>query len=121
VRPDIPRHVQAFVARHLPSVGHLETLLWTREHRSRWWTADALASYVNVSTAAAEKILEELCSGSLLAVQASSKIAYRFSPATPDLDALVDDFVDTLRQSRPRVFELISSHASRSDLADARG
>ena len=121
MRPEIPAHVQAFVLRHLRSVAHLEILLWMREHRGRWWNADSLASALGVAAPLSEKILEELCSANMLAVQVSSSISYQFSPATPALEALVTEFVEVLRQSRVRVYGLIASPSAHSvrDFADA--
>lgn len=117
----VPPHIQAFVLRHLPSVEHLEVLLWMREHRSRWWNADSLGTALGISGPVAERILEGLCSGSLLAVQVSSAVSYQFSPATPALEVLTTEFVDVLRQSRVNVYGLIVSPAARSarDFADA--
>ena len=118
---EIPPHIQAFILRHLPSVEHLEVLLWVREHRSRWWNADSLGSALGISGSVTEKILEELCSGNLLAVQVSSAVAYQFSPATPAVEALATEFVEVLRRSRVHVYGLIVSPAARGarDFADA--
>jgi hypothetical protein len=119
VPAEIPPNVQAFILRHLPSVEHLEALLLMREHRSRWWKADSLGTALGIPEASAEKILEELCSGSLLAVQVSSAVAYQFSPATPAIEALTTEFVQVLRRSRVRVYGLIVSPAARSASAFA--
>ena len=118
---EIPPQVRAFVLRHVRSVDHLEILLWMREHRGRWWNAETLASSLGVPMSLGEKILEELCSANMLAVQVSSTISYQFSPATPALEALVTEFVEVLRQSRVRVYGLIASPSARSvrDFADA--
>ena len=106
---------------HLPSIAHLEVLLWTREHRARWWDGESLASSLGVSAKLAERILEELCSASLLAVNVGSAVRYQFNPATPELETLVAEFVDACRQSRVRIYTLIASPTTRSlhDFADA--
>jgi hypothetical protein len=121
VSPEIPPHIHAFVQRHLPSVAHLEVLLWMREHRLRWWNAGSLSASLGIPAPAAEKLLEELCSSSLLAVQVASAVSYQFSPATPALDALATEFVDLLRGSRAHVHGLLASPSARSarDFADA--
>ena len=92
-----------------------------REYRSRWFNAESLGGALGISAAIAEKVLEDLCSGSLLAVQVSSAVTYQFSPATPDLETLVSEFIDVLRRARVRVYGLIASPAARSvrDFADA--
>lgn len=92
-----------------------------REHSDRWWNADSLASTLGLSSTTAEKVLEELCSGSLLAVALGSSVGYRFSPATPELEAVVAAFVDACRTSRVRICSLIASPTARRvrDFADA--
>lgn len=92
-----------------------------REYRERWWNAESLASSLGVPSSNLEKILEELCSGNLLAVTVGSTVGYRFSPATPELEALVTAFVDACRRSRVRIYSLIVSPSTRSmrDFADA--
>jgi hypothetical protein len=111
VRTEIPPHVQAFIVRQLPSIDHLEVLLRTREYRGRWFDAETLGSVLGVAIPRVEKVLEELCSGSLLAVQVASSVRYQFNPATPELDALVTDFIGVLRSSRVCVYMLIGSPA----------
>lgn len=108
VHGEIPPHIQAFILRHLTSLDHLEALLWMREYRSRWFNAESLGGALGISAAIAEKVLEDLCSGSLLAVQVSSAVTYQFSPATPDLETLVSEFIDVLRRARVRVYGLIA-------------
>jgi hypothetical protein len=78
-------HVEAFVRRHCPSVAHLEALLWMREHGDRWWNADSLGDALGIAAPVADKVLEELCSGNLLAVRVSSAVSYRYNPATEAL------------------------------------
>jgi len=92
-----------------------------REHRGRWWNSLSLADYLGVSSSAADRILEELCSRSLLAVNVGSTVGYQFSPATPELEALVTEFVDAYRRARGRIHTLIASRRERSvrDFADA--
>jgi hypothetical protein len=121
VPAEIPPHIQAFIARHVPSIDHLEVLLWTREHRDRWFNAEALGSALGLSVPLAERILEELCSRNLLAVQVASAVCYQFSPATSELETLVTEFIAVLRNSRVRVYGLIASPAARTarDFADA--
>ena len=109
-----PPHLQAFILRHLPSVAHLDALLWLREHRTRWWHAESLASSLGIPCQMAEKILEELCAGSLLAVQVSSAVVYQFNPATAALEDHVSQFIEYLRCSREHVDALIATSAVRS-------
>jgi hypothetical protein len=111
VRPEIPPHIEAFILRQLPSLDHLAVLLRIREYRGRWFDAETLGSALGVATPRVEKVLEELCSGSLLAVQVASCVRYQFNPATPDLDALVTEFIGVLRSSRAWVYTLIGSPA----------
>jgi hypothetical protein len=118
---EVPARVEQFVLQHLRSLEHLDALVAMHREPARWWTAAALADSVGTSVAAAEQILEDLCSANLLGVKVSSTVVYQFSPGSPELQPLVPELIDALRTARVRVYTLITSRAASAvrDFADA--
>lgn len=89
--------------------------------RTKWWTGEMLSGTVGTSAAAAERLLEDLCSAGLLNVRIASAVEYQYAPRSGETEALVTDLDQALRYARVRLYTLITSRSSRAvhDFADA--
>jgi hypothetical protein len=129
----IPDPVQRFLATHIPSVPHLETLLLLWREPERAWPLEAIAARLYVSRDRAERLLEDLCQAQVLDAQvhaapgageANAPARYRFR-AEPALSQVLPllDFAHARRLRE--VTELIHANANargrRGPLAAAGG
>ena len=118
---DLPTALEHFVLQKLRSLDHLDALVAMYREPTKWWTGEMLAQSVGTSVGAAERLLDDLCSASLLKVRITSALMYQYSPASEEMERLVVDLVDALRHARVRIYTLITSRSSRAlhEFADA--
>jgi hypothetical protein len=118
---DLPTALEHFVLQKLRSLDHLDALVAMYREPTKWWTGEMLAQSVGTSVGAAERLLDDLCSASLLKVRITSALMYQYSPASEEMERLVADLVDALRHARVRIYTLITSRSSRAlhEFADA--
>jgi hypothetical protein len=105
--PGLPPDVEAFIVRHIDSVEQLEVLLLLQASAGRVWTAEEVAQALYSTPASVSRRLEKLRGGELLAAESGS--AYRYRPATPELDQGVVRLAETYRERRVAVITLIAS------------
>jgi hypothetical protein len=82
----VPKEIREFVARFLPSVEHLETLIALQRDPTRSWSASDVAAELRILESSAADVLERLASNNFLDVKISNEILYRFNPATLALE-----------------------------------
>jgi hypothetical protein len=82
----IDERVLAFLRAHIRSVWALELLLLLARDRARAWHSHDLVREMRSSTVAVDEALRNLKSAGLAAVDADNR--YRYSPASPEVDAL---------------------------------
>jgi hypothetical protein len=121
VAAEIPGDVAQFIQHTLPSPAHLEALAVMCGERARWWTGETLGRELRILTAAAEEVLEDLCSANLLEVQIASALAYRYTPGSAALKARAAAVVEALRYAPVQVYTLCGSPSVRAarQFADA--
>jgi len=101
--------VKHLIAEHIDSVPELEAILLLRRNRDREWTADAAGARLYVSTTVAEHVLAVLAARGFFA---STSGRYRYAPATPWLEAAVDELAAAYSQHLVTVTHLIHSKPS---------
>lgn len=106
---DFPEAVRNFLVAHISSVEQLEALLLLKSQPDRNWTVEAVAKGLYTPAAAAAMRLADLHAHGLVALKDAH---YRYSPATPELDSLVDQLADIYRERRVSVITLIYSKPS---------
>jgi hypothetical protein len=84
----IDERVLAFLRAHIRSVWALELLLLLARDRARAWHPHDLVREMRSSPVAVDEALRNLQSAGLAAVDADNRC--RYSPASPDLDALAN-------------------------------
>jgi predicted transcriptional regulator len=94
----IPEHVLTFIRSSIKSVWALDLLILIRRARVRSWTLDALAQELRGNRTLVNDVLSALMKAGV--IQADTEGSYRYWPATPDLDALVEQ-LDRLYAERP--------------------
>jgi hypothetical protein len=104
VSPELGRFIERFV----PSLGHLEALLLLRREAPQTFTAAETGKrlYIAVDVAAAQ--LAELAAWNFLRFDAESQ-AYRYGPAEPDAERLIDELARLYQERRVTVITLIYS------------
>jgi hypothetical protein len=117
----IPKEIQQFAARFLPSVAHLETFVLLLGNTARFWSAEDVAAAVGIAVSAAADVLEQLASDNFLDVKISNEILYRFNPATPALETRARECADLYRHERIAMinFVTVQSLKSMHDFAEA--
>ena len=101
--------MQEFVARFLPSVGHLRILIVLQRNTTRSWSAAEIAAEVRVAESTAADVLEQLASDNFLAVRISNDILYRFNPATDTLRAMATSCVELYARDRMAIINILTT------------
>jgi hypothetical protein len=84
----IDPELQAFLVSSVRSVWALETLLFLRAHRERAWSIAALTAELRSGTIAVTEALAVFEAAGL--VLREDEHTYRYGPASPDLDRMVE-------------------------------
>ena len=108
----VEREVTDFLADHIDTVLELELLLLLRADAARTWTAAALAHELKIDPAFAAGQLDKFYDHKLLAGEARTDqpgAAYRYAPATPELDAAVAAVAAAYASRRVTIIGLIFS------------
>jgi len=97
------------IAETIRSVGALDLLLMLRNDPDRWWTARELSDALRCPTGWAERELEHLREGNLLASAAAGdgEVAYAFRSAGPRLAEAVDALTAAYATNTREVVRLI--------------
>lgn len=105
----IAQEVSLFLADHIDSVLELELLLLLRSESARTWTAAELANELKIDPAFAAAQLEKFHHRKFLARTDQADGAYRYAPASPELDAAVASVAATYATHRVSMIALIFS------------
>jgi hypothetical protein len=112
--------VRRFLERRIDDVEQLEIVLLLQQHAERWWAAADVAPALRLVERRAAKQLEILGGRHLLDVRLSDDVRYRFSPATPELEAAVKQVADSYREHRAETVAFVSrGRRSLRDFSDA--
>jgi hypothetical protein len=83
---DIPDTVRRLISERIDSVPEVEAILLLSQHRGREWSAREVAKALYVGDPVAERLLSVLAERGFFVCQENR---YRYSPATPELEAAV--------------------------------
>jgi len=112
--------VRRFLERRVDNIEQLEIVLLLSQYSDRSWTAADVASSLRLVERAAAAHLETLAARHLLDVRLGHDVRYRFSPATPELSAIVKQVAETYRDQRSEIVAFVSARLqSLRDFADA--
>jgi hypothetical protein len=108
----IPQEVANFLADHIESVLELELLLLLRSEPARVWTAATLAQQLKIDAVFAAAQLDKFYAHQLLSAEARTDepgFAYRYAPASGQLDAIVASVAAAYASHRVSIIGLIFS------------
>lgn len=96
-------------------------MLLLQQYPDRSWTAADVADALRLLERRAAQQLEILGGRHLFDVRIGVDVRYRYSPATPDLGAIVKQVADSYRENRAATVAFVSGRGRRSlrDFADA--
>jgi hypothetical protein len=103
----VPDDVRRFILTSIPSVPYLEALLLLRANRSRTWDSYNVASRLYISEGQALELLQVMEEARI--ASRTEQGAFTYSPATPDLDGVVEALAHTYSQDLVGVTDLIHS------------
>jgi hypothetical protein len=118
----IPEDVRRFVLTSIPSVPFLEALLLLRADPAQQWQREMLARRLYTRDKVAQALLDELCMAGMAApCPAPQEHCYRYQPASPALQARIDQLADLYSKHLVEVTLLIHSSLDRKahQFADA--
>ena len=108
--PDsIPEDVRRFIVDNINSVEQLEVLLLLKRHPEQAWKAEAVSQALSSQPLAALMRLSDLCDRGFLTVTAAPDKLFRYAPARPEWDQLVEQLAQVYRDMRVSVISLIYS------------
>ena len=103
----VPKDIQEFVARFLPSVEHLETFIVLQRNTTRSWSPSDVAAELRIQESTAADVLEHLASDNFLDVKISNEILYRFNPATTQLEQVAARCAEYYLRERITMINLV--------------
>jgi hypothetical protein len=114
----VPTSVRGFIASHIVSVAQLEVLLLLRAAADKEWTATEVSRALVTQPEAAAGWLEDLRQRGLAS---ESEGRYRYTPASDEVDQIVDELAESYAKYRVAVIGLIFGRPRESvtRLADA--
>ena len=118
--PDLPDHVRRFLLTSVPSVPYLEAVLLLRSQRSAW-TVASLSRRLYLREEAAAELLTALESTGVARVVEGDVPSFVYSPATPEMVAMLDDVAKAYAANLVKVTDVIHSRLDRraQQFADA--
>jgi hypothetical protein len=116
--PGVPAAVRGFIASHIVSVAQLDVLLLLRAAADKGWSPDEVARALVTQPEAAEGWLVDLTQRGLASEREGT---YRYSPASEELDQVVDELAESYAKYRVAVIGLIFARPSEriTSFADA--
>lgn len=105
----VDQGVTNFLIDYIDSVLELELLLLLRAHAAQSWTAAALAHELKIDPVFAAAQLEKFHQRKLLERTDQPDAAYRYAPASPELDAAVAAVAAAYASHRVSIIALIFS------------
>ncbi len=116
----LPRDVERFLVEYIDSIAQLEILVLLHRAPDIEFPATAVARELGVDAAWALRELGGLAGRGLLAERGNGAgSVFRFHPADPQLGALIDRVVQTFRERRLAVVDLVVTKPSRHILGFA--
>ena len=117
----LPSEVRRFIAEHIDSAETLEILLFLHRNPGESYTAEALSPAVYTVPAAALLRLESLVAQGFASSTGAGNPAYRYAPATPELERQVQELANAYRNNRVTVIQTIfeTPRSAAQAMADA--
>jgi hypothetical protein len=109
----LSNELRRFIRTHIDGLDQLEVLLLLHGDRTRAWSSGAVAAELRLPEAAANLRLGALVARGLVTAEGPTP-AYRFAPATAELDRLTTVLAGAFRERRVAVITEIFSKPSES-------
>ncbi len=118
MRPDLPQDLRRFILTSIPSVPYLEALLLLRAEPQRSWSAAEAARRLYLPEQRGTELLTELVSAGVVRQES---MGYRYSPATGELAAILDQLATHYAADLVGISDLIHSRVDKKaqQFADA--
>lgn len=118
---DLPDDVRRFILTSVPSVPYLEAILLLRGEPRAPWSAAAVARRLYLAETVATQLLEALASAGIAQSHPETPDAFTYSPATPELAAMLEAVAKAYAANLVKVTDLIHSRVDRraQQFADA--
>ncbi len=108
IRNAIPPELQDFLSSNVDSIEQLEVLLLVAGKPETTWTADEVATALNLPVPSAARQLDTLCARNLLDVRlGSQRLVYQWNPGTAELSAGAELLRQEYRTNRLAVLSWI--------------
>jgi DNA-binding IclR family transcriptional regulator len=104
----VPAPVRELLRERVQALEQLEVLLLLHDEPDRTWSADELASRLQVGLVLVEAALAHLAHHGFLTVESGR---HRYAPGEPTLYSTVDGLAHSYEEARPELLALISSDA----------
>ena len=118
---ELPDDVRRFILTSVPSVPYLEAILLLRGDPHTAWNAAAVARRLYLAEPAAGQLLSALASAGIARSGPPAPDAFTYSPATPQLAAMLEAVAHAYAGNLVKVTDLIHSRVDRraQQFADA--
>jgi hypothetical protein len=118
---ELPDHVRRFILTSVPSVPYLEAILLLRGEPRAPWNAAAVARRLYLAEPIAGQLLQALASAGIAQPHPEAPDAFIYSPATPELSAMLEEVAKVYAANLVKVTDLIHSRVDRraQQFADA--
>jgi hypothetical protein len=104
-----PPDLKRFIETHISSVAQLEALLLLRNQADKTWTAEEAAKALYTASDVVASQLSELHQRGLLALLQAPGPAFRYMPASAELEQLVNRLAEIYKERSVAVITLIYS------------
>jgi hypothetical protein len=108
-RDPIPNDVKQFILERIESVAHLEALLLLRSKPDAPWSCEAVANRLYIDRKQTAELLARLDADGFVTVAGEEDPVYRYQPATPHMQQMVDSLAEFYGKHLVPITNLIHS------------
>ena len=108
-RDPIPNEVKQFILERIESVAQLEALLLLRSKPDAPWTCEAVANRLYIDQKQTTELLARLGADGFVRAAGEEDPVYRYQPATPHMQQMVDSLAEFYGKHLVPITNLIHS------------
>jgi hypothetical protein len=108
-RDSIPNDVKQFILERIESVAYLEALLLLRSKPDAPWSCEAVANRLYIDQKQTAELLARLDADGFVTALGEDASVYRYQPATPHMQQMVDSLAEFYRKHLVPITNLIHS------------
>jgi len=108
-REPIPNEIRQFIVERIESVAYLEALLLLRSKPDTPWTYEAVANRLYIDQKQTAELLARLNADGFVTLAGEQDPVYRYEPATPHMQQMVDSLAEFYGKHLVPITNLIHS------------